>query len=157
MKRWILVLSLATCILVSGCASPGLEKSGGGKSYWMKDGIRVPSEQPQKEFLECRGPTWTKEGMTISEFKNDYGLCLEANAARDRHIQNTKLALGIGQILTFGFAPVSVACGVASMSIPSNKDYFERCMKDKGYRPVEQKRDIGQCMKDKGYEWIEEK
>ena len=151
MKK-LLLLAMVLGFLVSGCASPR-----GGRSYWMKDGMQVSSEQLQKEYLECRGPSWIKEGMTITEFEKDFGLCVEAENARLKHAENVKLALSIGQILTLGFAPVSVACGVASLSIPSGRDYFERCMKVKGYSPAEQKRDSEQCMKDKGYTWIEEK
>ena len=146
MKRLIFFIAMA--ILLSGCAHTA------SKSYWVKDGEWVSSEQAQREFAQCRGPLWSKAEMT--DYEKDYRLCAEADMARDKHIKDTNNILLAGQILTFGLAPVSIAFGIAGIFIPSNSDYFRRCMASKGYSPTETRaEELDRCMKDKGYEWRE--
>jgi hypothetical protein len=139
MKKLLLlamVLGLLV-LLVSGCAH-----TRGGRSYWInEDGNQVPSEQLQNKILECRGPAWAKEGVTDKESEKDHQICWDAERARRSRADSWRI----------WSSTVSGILDIAS------KNLCERCMKAKGYSPVEQRRDIDSCMKDKGYTWVETK
>jgi len=151
MKRWILVLCLATCILVSGCAYNMTNKP---KSYWIKDGKEVPSEQAQRDYQKCRGPEWTKDEVTTTEIEKDYDFCVEASAARAKHQRVAANVLSLGAIIPF----VNIATGIAMVAVQAGGSLsVQRCMESKGYRETVPSGETEQCMKEKGYEWIEEK
>ena len=151
-----LLLLAMVLVLLTGCYATSLEERR-KKSYWIKDGKEVATEQLQKDYQECRGSIWVKDGSTIEEAKKDYDFCMKAGLAREKHTSNISSALSVGQIVTLGVPIISIALGVASMSIPSGRDYFQRCIESKGYKHTEQKDMVDQCMQEKGYEWIEEK
>lgn len=51
-------------VLISGCAAYTINKA-----YWIKDGKEVSSEEIQKDYRECRGPDWIKDGTTDEELE----------------------------------------------------------------------------------------
>lgn len=147
MKRMLIVLAMVVGLVISGCAAHApITQS---PSYWVRDNKPVPSAQLQKEFSECRGPSFTKEGITLTEYQEDFGSCREAAIARDKHVENTKTALAMGQIIVPGLYLVS-------LTLPS-QNYLNGCVKSKGYSEVQQNRDIDKCMGDRGYVWVQGK
>lgn len=154
MKK-LLILVMAVSLLVSGCA--GSKEDLVKSSYWAKNGIMVNEQELKQELLECREiPCWSKDGITKEEFKTEINACIEAHNERVKHSTNIKVILGIGQLLTFGVAPVSIAFFIAGAVIPSGDTYYSRCMIKKGFTSIPIKENtIDQCMGEKGYIWVE--
>jgi len=149
MKNWILFLT-AICISLIGCA----HNHRIDKAYWIKDGKEVPSEEVQKDYQECRGLNWIKDGITVDGVKKDYDFCTNASIAREKHQRVAVDVLSLGALIPF----VNIATGIAMVAVQAGGSLsVQRCMESKGYRQTTPGGETEQCMKDKGYEWIEEK
>lgn len=137
MKK-LLLLAMVLGFLVSGCCAHSRSKS-----YWVKDGKEVPSEQIRREYQECRGTLYAKDGMLYEEYEKDWQFCTDLSIARYK----TGTELGMVSLIA------------SSIVIYSSKDLCQRCMESKGYRKnsPRSENDIHSCMHEKGYEWIEEK
>ena len=151
MRKWI-VLAMVLGLLVGGCAHST------SVAFWVKDGKEVPPEQLRKEYSECRGPIWVKDGVSPIEFEKDCDACIRAEIEREKHAKDASLTLALGQLLTLPVLPISLSLGIASnIASTAGQKYFQRCMINKGYIHSPRKESADQCMKDKGYEWKETK
>jgi hypothetical protein len=150
MKK-LLPLAIIIGLLISGCVSNK------NRSYWIKDGEEVPSEQAQKTYQECLGPNWVKDGTTAKELEEDNRICVNTIIARGKHKTTTSIILVLGQLVTIPIAPVSIPLGIAGIAVSSSGSIsIKECMESKGYKEViNQKANAEKCMKERGYEWKE--
>jgi hypothetical protein len=69
MKRWILFLSLATCILVSGCAHSGWKR---------QDGVKVTYSNFIEDHRQCYFSIQIRPGLKMIPFFGDvYGMTVQ--------------------------------------------------------------------------------
>jgi hypothetical protein len=124
-----ILLALMAVVVLSGC---GANK---GKGGWTKD--EMTSDQLQKDYWECQGPSYVKEEMIWEEYEKDFDTC------------SCKLS-PIIPLFTLN---------------PTYSYRCDLCMKERGYKKVKWESpffpevkpkkglEITNCMKGKGYEW----